>query len=107
MSDPVPSIPASLDDGPDAACKVHDLGRQVETGLQRVLRLQHETHVLAREQVELLARDLGAMAQRVAEVAEGGEAFPVGVRELCSRLSEELALQAQTMQAIMNRAPKD
>jgi len=34
--------------------------------------------MLAQEQVENFARDLNAMAQRAAEIAEGGEAYPVG-----------------------------
>lgn len=91
---------------PDTAGNVHDLGRVVETGLQRVRRLQHESHVLAKEQVQFLARDLNALALRAGEIAEGGEAFPVGVRELCSRMADDLAQQAQTLMVIMERAPK-
>jgi hypothetical protein len=106
MPDPEPTTNPS-DDAVNAADNVHDLGRQVETGLQRVLRMQHETHALAREQVELLTRDLGALAERAGKIAEGGDAFPVGVRELCSRLADDLVLQAQTMQAILDRAPED
>lgn len=87
-----------------AAGNVHDLG--VESGLERVRRLQHEMHALAEEQVEVLARDLVAMAARMAEIAEGGEAYPVGVRELCSPMSDELGSAAQSMQAIMERSPK-
>ena len=87
-----------------AAGNVHDLG--VESGLERVRRLQHEMHALAEEQVEVLARDLVAMAARMAKIAEGGEAYPVGVRELCSRTSDELGSAAQSMQAIMERSPK-
>jgi hypothetical protein len=57
-----------------AAGDVHDLGRSVETGAQRIKRLQQEARVLAREQVETLARDLEEMAQRATEIAEGGDA---------------------------------
>ena len=89
---------------PKSADNVHDLG--VESGVQRVRRLQHETHALAEEQVMILASDLSAMAGRLGEVAEGGDAYPIGVRELCSRLADELASQAQSMQSIMERAPK-
>ena len=106
MPDPVPTNPPAPNDVEDAG-NVHDLGRQVETGLRRVLRMQHETHALAREQVEILTRDLAAMAERAAEIATGGEAFPVGVRELCTRLADELSLQAQTMKSILDRAPED
>ena len=88
--------------GPGAVDNVHDLG--VESGVQRVRRMQHEIHVLAQEQVVILARDLGAMASRLGEIAEGGDAYPPGVRELCSRMADELNLQAQSMLVIMERA---
>jgi hypothetical protein len=106
MSDPAPVNPTIAESDADPNGNVHDLGRQVETGLQRVMRMQQEAHALAREQVEILERDLLAMAGRVGAIAAGGDAFPVGVRELCSRLSDELTLQAQAMKAIMDRAPK-
>ena len=65
-----------------ATGEVVDLGRGVETGGQRIARLQAEARALAREQVEAFARDLTALAQRAAEIAEGGEVYPVGAREL-------------------------
>src|SRR5208283_5819436 len=106
MADPDPTaVPDPAAVSPDTTGKVHDLGRIVETGLQRVQRLQLEAHLLAREQVEILDRDLNAMALRAAEIANGGDAYPVGVRELCSRLADELTQQAQSLMAIMERAP--
>ena len=83
--------------------EVYELGREVETGAERVRRLQHEAHVLANELVEAFARDLNAMAQRAAEIAEGGEAYPVGARELASRMADDLPQKAQLMMTIMNR----
>ncbi len=107
MAEPDPTPVAQTAPPPsDASGNVHDLGRVVESGLQRVRRLQHESHVLAKEQVQLLARDVNTLALRAGEIAEGGEAFPIGVRELCSRLADDLAQQAQTLLAIMERAPK-
>ncbi|HXV00162.1 MAG TPA: hypothetical protein VG166_06670 [Caulobacteraceae bacterium] len=90
----------------DAAGKVHDLGRHVESGVERVRRLQQETRLLAQEQVEILARDMKALADRSTEVAEGGDAYPVGVRELCSRMADELNQQAQSLIAIIERSPR-
>jgi hypothetical protein len=106
MAEPDPTLSSSLDPTSDASGNVHELGRLVETGVERVRRLQHETHVLAQEQVELLARDMTAMAQRTGEISEGGDAYPVGVRELCSRMTDELEQQAKILMAIMERAPK-
>ncbi len=85
---------------------VRELGRVVETGVERVRRLQRETHALAQEQVEILARDMEGMALRMGEIAEGGDAYPIGVRELASRMADELAQQAKVLLAIMERAPK-
>ena len=53
--------------------------------------------MLAREQVEALARDFEVLAQRAAEIADGGEAFPVGVRELTSRMAADLPQKAHTL----------
>jgi len=98
------SVPDLTVEGPGAAGNVHDLA--VESGIQRVRRMQHEMHELAEEQVMIMARDLGAMATRLSEIAEGGDAYPVGVRELCSRMADELTSAAQSLQVIMERAPK-
>jgi hypothetical protein len=99
-------ITASDPAAPDGAGKIHDLGRVVETGVERVRRLQQETRQLAHEQVDLLARDMTALALRSSEIAEGGEAYPVGARELCSRMADELTQQAQSLIAIIERAPR-
>jgi hypothetical protein len=104
-SDPT-AVPGAPTTSSDPADNVHELGRAVETGAQRLHRLQLETHRLAREQIEILNRDLNAMAQRIAEIADGGDVFPIGVRELCSRLTDDLTQQAQTLMVIMERAPK-
>ena len=49
---------------------------------------------------------MDALALRMGEIAEGGDAYPIGVRELCSRMADELAQQAKVLMAIMDRAPK-
>jgi hypothetical protein len=85
----------------DANGNVHDLGR--DTGAQRLRRLQVEAHKLAREQVEILTQDLNAIASRAAEISEASDSYPVGVRELCSRLADDLRLQGQTLTSIMAR----
>jgi hypothetical protein len=69
--------------------EVYDLCRDVESGAQRIRRLQHEARMLAREQVEVFARDLDAVAARAGEIADGGDAYPAGVRELASRIAAD------------------
>jgi hypothetical protein len=86
----------------DASGNVHDLGR--DTGAQRLHRLQLEAHKLAREQIDILTQDLNAIAQRATDISDDGDSYPVGVRELCSRLADELRLQGQTLAALMARA---
>ena len=100
------STPASPAPRPVEAAEIYDLGRGVETGAQRVRRLQAEARVLAREQIEVLARDVDAMALRAAEIADGGEAYPAGVRELASRLAADLPLKAQGLMMLMERTSK-
>ncbi|HEY2178401.1 MAG TPA: hypothetical protein VGH15_07450, partial [Caulobacteraceae bacterium] len=95
--------PIATNEPSDAAGNVHELGRHVETGVERVRRMQQEMRTLAMEQVELLARDMAALAERSTEIAEGGEAYPVGARELCSRMADELNVQAQSLVAIIER----
>ena len=94
---PNPSAAAS------PAGDVHDLGRTVETGAERIKRLQQEARILAREQVEALAHDLEAVAQRAAEIAEGGDAYPPGIRELAHRLAEDAPQKAQGLVSILHR----
>ena len=102
MADPEETGASGLPAEPsESAPKVHDLGR--DTGAQRLRRLQMEAHKLAREQIEILTQDLNAIAQRASEIAEASDSYPVGVRELCSRLSDDLKMQGQTLAAIMAR----
>jgi CRISPR/Cas system-associated protein Csm6 len=99
---PSPAIPAGS--APAVPGTVVDLPRSIETGAQRVQRLQHEARLLAREQAEALADDLLALAARMAEVAGGGEAYSAGVRELASRMADDLPQKANLIQAIMARS---
>ncbi len=69
----------------------------------RMRQLQFEARALGREQLEGLARDLGALATRAAEIAGGGDAYPVGARELASRLADELPRKAQLMLSLARR----
>jgi len=71
--------------------------------LWRMRQLQFEARALARDQVDALARDLCSIAARAAEIAEGGDAYPVGVRELCTRLAEELPRKNQLLQTLARR----
>ena len=74
------------------------------SGAQRIRGLQEQARQLAREEMAVLADDIAGLAAHAAEVSEGGEAYPPGVRELSSRIAEELGMHARVLRAIMERA---
>ena len=88
-----------------AESEVYDLMRAPETTTERVKRLQMEARALAVEQVEELERRLNEAASLAREIASGGDAYPVGARELASRLAEDLPAKAETIKAIVSRLP--
>lgn len=86
-----------------AEAEVYDLMRTPVTTADRVKRLQLEARALAVEQVEALEKlllEASAMAQ---EIADGGDAYPVGARELAGRLASDLPAKAQTLKAVVSR----
>ena len=74
-----------------------------ETLAQRVHRLQAEARASAKLHVELLRQSLEEVARLAAEIADGGEAYPVGAREMSRRLQDDAAAQALTLAAITDR----
>src|SRR5689334_16049206 len=75
-----------------------------ETVAERVRRLQAEAKDLAREHVKALARQIADLEVVAAEIAEGGEAYPPGVRDICRRLAEDCEARVQTLEAIVARS---
>jgi len=84
--------------------EIYDLMRKPETTSERVKRLQMEARALAVEQVEALERVLLEASRMAKEIGEGGDAYPVGARELASRLASDLPSKAETLKAIVSRA---
>ena len=80
--------------------------KSVATGdlSERIRRLQAEAKSLAREHVHALERALIEVERLSAEIAEGGEAYPAGVRELARRMAEDCEMKVQTLEAIAARA---
>lgn len=70
---------------------------------ERIRELQAEARALARDHVEALAVSLIETRRMAAEIADGGAAFPPGVRDLAARLGEEAEARAMTLRAIMGR----
>lgn len=74
-----------------------------KTGAQRIRNLQDQARSLAREEMSVLAGELAHLAERACEVAEGGDAYPPGVRELATRIADELGMHEKVLRAIMDR----
>ncbi len=83
--------------------EVYDLGRGPESTAQRVKRLQDEARMLAREEVERLDRDLRKLADQARSIADGGDAYPAGIRELAGRIGVDTAQRAEILRALMER----
>ena len=59
--------------------------------------------MLAREQAEALEAKLVETAALAREIAEGGEAFPAGVREIANRIHADLDGKEMTLRALVER----
>lgn len=99
-------------DGPDAKpdlrlvaaeAEIYNLMKAPETTAERVKRLQLEAHALALEEVEALEKLLLDAASKARAIADGGDAYPVGARELASRLATDLPNRAETLRTIIHR----
>ena len=86
-----------------AEAEVYDLMKAPETTADRVRRLQMEARALAMEEIEELERRLLEAAALAKDIAAGGEAYPVGAREIASRLAEDLPAKAETIKVIVSR----
>ena len=84
--------------------EIYDLMRTPETTTERVKRLQLEARALAVEQVEALEKVLLQASAMAREIADGGDAYPVGAREIASRLHSDLPAKAETLKAIVGRS---
>jgi hypothetical protein len=82
---------------------VHSTTAAQDPIAQRVRRLSCEARQLASEHVETLIARTAAVAQTAAEIAEGGEAYPPGVRDLARRTAEDCQARAQTLEALLKR----
>ncbi len=93
----VPSAAAPLNAVPGREPGAETVGGQIR-------RLKAQAQLLAREEMTGLAGDMAVLGARAAEMADGGDAYPPGVRELAGRIGEELNSHAKMLLAIMDRA---
>ncbi|MET3527260.1 hypothetical protein [Phenylobacterium koreense] len=71
---------------------------------ERVRQLQAQAKVLAREHVEELLDAMKRVERLAAEIGEGGDAYPAGIRDLARRVAEDAEVKAQAIEAIGGRA---
>ena len=74
-----------------------------ETVAQRVQRLQTEARQLAKDHVKSLTTAMVDLEQLAAEIADGGDAYAPGIRDIARRLVEDLEARVQTLDAISAR----
>jgi hypothetical protein len=86
-------------DNPTRDPKAHS----VESLSNRIRRLQAEAKGLAREHICALEAALVEVERLAAEIADGGEAYPAGVREISRRLAEDCEHKVQAIEAISRR----
>lgn len=102
--------PANLtivsDNASGATTALTPVATNTEALRDRVQRLQNEARGIAREHVLALEHALVAVTQLAAEIADGGDAYPVGARELARQLVGECAGRASTLDAILSRTAR-
>ena len=70
---------------------------------ERIRRLQAEAKALAREHIHALELALIEVERLSAEISDGGDAYPAGVRDLARRMAEDCEMKVQTLEAIASR----
>ena len=70
---------------------------------ERIGRLQAQARNLAREHIAALETAMTEVERLSGEIADGGEAYPVGVREVARRLAAECEASSATIKAIAGR----
>jgi len=71
---------------------------------ERIRRLQAQAKSLAHEHVKALEDSLADVERLSAEIAAGGEAYPVGVREIARRLAADCEASGNTIKALLGRS---
>ena len=73
----------------------------VESPATRASRLMAEAREAGLEQIRALEEALATVGALSAEIAEGGDVYPPGARDLARRLAEDAAHRLNTLEAIL------
>jgi hypothetical protein len=96
-----PSLAVVADN--DLHTAVNPASAKPETVADKVRRLQAEARQLAKDHVRAFSDAMLNLEQMAAEIAEGGDAYAPGVRELARRFAEDCEARVQTLEAITAR----
>jgi hypothetical protein len=86
------------------AAQLTVVSRTPEEAADRVQRLFAEARAAAREHMALLEQVVRAELKLAREIADGGDPYPAGVRELCRRSADDAAARLQNLQALIHRS---
>ena len=70
---------------------------------ERARKLFAEAQEAALEQVTHLSVALDQVVELAKSIADGGDIYPAGIRELCRRAAEETSGRARTLEALAAR----
>jgi hypothetical protein len=82
---------------------IYELGRTPETLEERARRMHREAQILAVEEVESFAQVLSAVVEKAEKIRDGGDLFPVGVREQARQVGAMLPQVILTLQSLSER----
>jgi hypothetical protein len=74
-----------------------------ESPAARARQLYAEARSAAMEQVRAVEQSLERVIALAGEISEGGDIYPVGVRDLCRRLTADLAARTATLDSLAQR----
>lgn len=75
-----------------------------ESLTDRIRRLQEEARSMAREHIAQLDASMAATARLAAEIAQGGDVYPVGIREMARQMIADCEARQLGLQAILQRS---
>ena len=77
--------------------------RPANTPGARAEQLRAELRLIAQEQIADLQAALGEVLATARAIADGGEAYPHGAREICRNLASDVLAQSQTLTIVTAR----
>ncbi len=83
--------------------EIYVVGKGGESRAERIRRMQETARSLAREEIEDMLQALNKVAAMAEQIATGGDAYAVGIREMSGRLQADLTSQSKAIEALLRR----